>query len=220
MFKKKLHCSYKKTRLVPSGHPDKKTQEWFIKEINKMVNRAKKTNDEVLFSDPTHQVHNTENDYCWQLIGKQGTKTVNSNAGRERVTILGALNPLTLRPTTVITESNCDQEAMQIFLEQVRKEYKNTDTIYLILDNAKYHYAKTVDKKAKELGIELIYLPPYSPNLNLIERLWKFLKKKLKKNRFYDTFEKFIKAIYEFFKNIDQYQEELKSLLTLEFEII
>jgi len=65
-----------------------------------------------------------------------------------------------------------------------------------------------------------MFLPPYSPNLNLIERLWKFLKKKIRKNEYYNTFEKFKKAIHEFFKNIEQYRSELEKLLTLKFEII
>ena len=136
------------------------------------------------------------------------------------MTILGALNPISLKPTALVTESNCDQEAMKVFLNEIRKEYPNADTIYAILDNARYHYAESVKEKAKELKIKLIFLPPYCPNLNLIERLWKFLKKKLKKNKFYDTFEKFTEAIYKFFKNIKQYKEELKRLLTLNFEII
>ena len=130
------------------------------------------------------------------------------------------MNPISLIPTAIITESNCDQEAMKVFLKEIRKEYPKADTIHAILDNAKYHYAKSVKEKAKELKIELIFLPPYCPNLNLIERLWKFLKKKLRKNKFYDTFEKFTEAIYKFFKNINQYKEELKRLLTLNFEII
>ena len=109
---------------------------------------------------------------------------------------------------------------MCIFLEELRKDYPSNGTIYVLLDNAKYHHAKLAKNKAKELGIELIYLPSYSPNLNLIERLWKFLKKKLKKNKYYNTFKKFLNAIYDFFKNIDDYLEELKKLLTLNFEII
>ncbi len=173
-----------------------------------------------MFLDPTHQIYNVENGYCWQEIGKDGTKIISSNTGRKRITILGALNPINLNPTALVTESNCDQEAMKVFLKEIRKEYPNADTIHAILDNAKYHYAKSVKKKAKELKIKLTYLPPYCPNLNLIERLWKFLKKKLKKNKFYDTFEKFTDAIYKFFKNINQYKEELKQLLTLNFEII
>jgi len=133
---------------------------------------------------------------------------------------LGALNPINLNPTALVTESNCDQEAMKVFLKEIRKEYPKADIIHAILDNARYHYAESVKEEAKRLKIKLVFLPPYCPNLNLIERLWKFLKKKLKKNKFYDTFEKFINAIYKFFKNIKQHKKELKRLLTLNFEII
>jgi len=92
--------------------------------------------------------------------------------------------------------------------------------IQVFLDNARYSWNKEVRLEAKKLNIKLIFLPPYSPNLNLIERLWKFLKKKIRKNIYYHTFKKFAKAIYNFFKNIEQYQAELKTLLTLKFEII
>ncbi|MCK5511019.1 transposase [Candidatus Parcubacteria bacterium] len=65
-----------------------------------------------------------------------------------------------------------------------------------------------------------MFLPPYSPNLNLIERLWKFFKKHVIKNGYYGTFEKFKKAVFEFFENFEQYKPELEKLLTLNFEII
>lgn len=106
------------------------------------------------------------------------------------------------------------------FLEEVRKDYDILKPIYMFLDNARYNRNKEVCEKASSLNMELIFLPPYSPNLNLIERLWKFLKQVLRKNKYYNTFEKFRNAIFEFFKNIEQYEVELKKLLTLNFEII
>ncbi|MEI8129134.1 MAG: transposase [bacterium] len=65
-----------------------------------------------------------------------------------------------------------------------------------------------------------MYLPPYSPNLNLIERIWKFFKKKITKNNYHPTFEDFYQAVDNFFKDFNNFQEELKSLLTFNFEII
>jgi len=103
---------------------------------------------------------------------------------------------------------------------EIRNDYQNTGKIYIFLDNARYGHNKEVGLKAKSLNIKLIFLPPYSPNLNLIERLWKFLKKKIRKNIYYDTFEKFTTAIYDFSKNIEQYKKNLKTLFTLKFEII
>ena len=174
----------------------------------------------MLFLDPTHQVHNTINGYCWQEKGQEGTKVISSNTGRKRISIIGAINALTLQPTTLIIEDNCDHEVIKQMLEEIRKDYPKTGKIYIFLDNARYSYNKEVSEKAKKLNIKLIFLPPYSPNLNLIERLWKFLKKKLRKNIYYDTFKKFTEAIYDFFKNIELYKTELKTLLTLKFEII
>lgn len=165
-------------------------------------------------------MHNAINGYCWQEKGKAGTKIISSNTGRKRISIIGAINAISHKPTTLITEDNCDKEMIKQLLDEIRNDYLRTGKIYVFLDNARYSHNKEVGLKAKSLNIKLIFLPPYSPNLNLIERLWKFLKKKIRKNAFYNTFEKFTTAIYDFFKNIEQYKTELETLLTLKFEII
>ncbi len=165
-------------------------------------------------------MHNTVNGYCWQEKGITGTKTISSNTGRKRISIVGAINAISHKPTTLITEDNCDKEMIKQLLNEIRNDYPCTGKIYVFLDNARYSHNKEVRLKAKSLNMKLIFLPPYSPNLNLIERLWKFLKKKIRKNIYYDTFEKFTTAIYDFFKNIEQYKIELEKLLTLKFEII
>ncbi len=212
--------SCKKTRLAPGGAPSTEIQEEFVKEIMKTVKKAERENSEVVFVDPTHQVHNTENGYCWQEKGGHNTKTVLSNSGRKRINIIGSINAITHKPTTIITEDNCDKEMIKSLLTEMRKDYPDAKNIYAFLDNARYNYNREVREKADELNIKLKFLPPYSPNLNLIERLWKFLKKKLRKNKYYDTFEKFKTSIFEFFENIEQYKPELEKLLTLKFEII
>lgn len=94
------------------------------------------------------------------------------------------------------------------------------DKIYLVMDNARYNRAYDVQDLALELNIELLYLPPYSPNLNIIERLWKFFKKKVMRNKYYQEFTDFFEAICSFFKNFNEYEEELKTLLSLNFQII
>lgn len=181
---------------------------------------AKRHRNVVLFSDPVHQAHNVNNSYCWQSKGKIGTKKVLSNSGRERLTIIGAINAMTFKPTILTTEGNCDGLMMKAFLGEVRKAYPTTKTIYMFLDNAKYNHSILVRNEAKKLHIKLLFLPPYSPNLNIIERLWKFMKKTVTANRYYKTFTEFKNAIYDFFKNIKQYKTKLKSLLTLNFEIL
>lgn len=205
---------------MPGKAPDKEVQKKFAKRIKRTIRKALKNNETVIFLDPTHQVHNTVNGYCWQEKGAAGTKIISSNTGRKRISIIGAINAVTHKPTTLITEDNCDKEMIKQILMEIRNDYQNTGKIYVFLDNARYSHNKEVGLRAKNLNMKLIFLPPYSPNLNLIERLWKFLKKKIRKNIYYDTFEKFTTAIYDFFKNIEQYKTELETLLTLKFEII
>jgi len=177
--------------------------------------------DEVLlFIDPVHQVHNNENDYCWQCKGAYNTKTALANTGRRRLNIIGAINPVTFQPTAMLIEDNCCEEVIVAFLEEIKKQYSSATTICIILDNARYQRAYSVQLRAKELGISLIYLPPYCPNLNLIERLWRFFKKKVMKNKFYETFAEFEHSVEQFFINFDDYLLQIKSLLTFKFGII
>jgi transposase len=91
---------------------------------------------------------------------------------------------------------------------------------YVICDNARYYRSKAVREYLKTSRIELVFLPPYAPNLNLIERLWKFFKKKILYNCYYETFAEFRTACEEFFANPHRYHRELRSLLTENFAIV
>lgn len=121
-------------------------QKAWVKKIMGFVERAQKGEIILTFADPTHPTHNSENGKKWQLIGKKNTINMPSNSGRKRLTILGALNPLTLRPTILLTEDNCDTLMMETFLEQLRKEYpKRKIPIVVLLDNAKYNHGDQDD---------------------------------------------------------------------------
>jgi len=87
------------------------------------------------------------------------------------------------------------------------------------LSFAKYNRAYVVQEYAKELNTNIKYLPPYSPNLNLIERVWKFLKKKLK-NKYIEKFNDFKIWINDFCKNFDSYQDEISKLISNKIQII
>jgi len=149
------------------------------------VERAKESHGDyvVLNFDPMHQTHNNENGHLWQIKGKEGTRQVRSNTGRRRLNILGALNLVDLDIVPFITEENCHKETIKVFLREVRKTYPKAKNITIFLDNARYQRNYEVIEHAKTLNITLIFMPPYSPNLCLIERLWKFFKKKVIKNR-------------------------------------
>ncbi len=174
----------------------------------------------VLSFDPMHQIHNNENGHLWQLRGKEGTKQVLSNTGRRRLNILGALDLISHEIIPFITEVNCTKETVKVFLDEVIKAYPKHKKITLFLDNAKYQRNYEVQEYAKVLGITLKFMPPYSPNLCLIERLWKYFKKMVVKNVYYETYEDFYESVCSFFKNWDTHKEQLRSLFSLNFEII
>lgn len=104
-------------------------------------------------------------------------------------------------------------------LERLRKRYPD-QYLYIILDNAAYQHCRKVRDKAEKWNINLVFLPPYSPNLNLIERLWKFLRKEILANQYYHSFWDFYSAIESFVKTLhENYFEQLSSLLTFRFEV-
>ena len=92
--------------------------------------------------------------------------------------------------------------------------------IHLILDNASYYHADIVkDWKSHHYRVKFHFLPPYSPNLNLIERLWKFFHKQITNNHYFETFAEFKDTTFNFFNNLKIYQSELDSLLTDNFRL-
>ena len=208
--------------MIPGKHQSKEVQENFVKKILKTTKEAKDSNGKlvVLNFDPMHQIHNNENDYMWQIKGKEGTKQVLSNTGRRRLNILGAIDMVNLNIVPFIAEGNCNKEIIKVFLDEVKKAYLKAKKIIIFLDNARYQRNYEVQDYAKKLGITLEFMPPYSPNLCLIERLWKFFKKKVIKNKYYETFDEFYDFVCRFFQDWDKWKEELQSLLSLNFEII
>lgn len=217
-----MRLSYKKTKHIPGGMPSEQVQGSFIKEILSLVEKASISNGKlvVLSCDPTHPVHNSIPGYLWQERGKENTQTLKANTGRRRLTVVGAINLSDRDIVPLVTESNADRYLIEAFFLEVKKAYPNAREIVIILDNAAYQRSYEVQEYAKELGITLKYLPPYTPNLSLIERVWKFFKKEVLRDYYHDTFEKFFDAVCAFFERWDEYEEQLKSLLTLNFEIM
>ena len=218
--KKKLGLSYKKTKLIPGNTQPIEVQETFVKEYEILKESAENEEIHLLFFDPTHQVHNTVNGTCWQTKGKSGTVIIKSNTGRKRISVLGAINSVTGNCTAIITENNCDKDMTILTFKEIRKEYSDDKEIVIILDNASYNHAYKTVEEAALLNIRLLFLPTYSPNLNLIERLWKFFKKIVLKNKYYQTFKEFKKAIESFFANIQIYRENILKLMNHRFEIL
>lgn len=172
-----------------------------------------------MFYDPVHQLHNTINGKCWQTKGGKNTIMLPSNTGRKRITILGAINPINFCFTSLTLEGMVDKIVTKSVLDNIKKTYNDGKPIEIIMDNATYNRSYEVQDYAVELGITIKYLPPYSPNLNLIERVWKFLKRKLK-NKYIEKYEDFKIWINNFCKNFDIYHDEIATIISGNIQII
>jgi transposase len=106
-------------------------------------------------------------------------------SGRKRYNVLGALNFVTNKITTITNDAYITSTEICGLLRKLAVEYAG-NPIYLVLDNARYQKCKVVQELAAQLGICLVYIPPYSPNLNLIERFWKHVKKRLRTKSYND----------------------------------
>lgn len=210
----RLGYEYKKPKLVP-GNPDQEEQEIFAEQYEEfMLNKP--DNIEVLFMDAVHPQHNTMAAYGWIKRGEE--RELPTNSGRERLNLHGAMNAETLELTVIESETVDDDSTIQL-LEMLENKYALAVTIFVILDNAKYHYSRKVRRFLEKSRVKLIFLPSYSPNLNLIERLWKFFKKKVLYNTYYEKLEDFRQACIKFFRNIKSYHNELTSLMSGGFEL-
>jgi transposase len=141
-----------------------------------------------------------------------------SPAGRKRFNILGALNCISHEVITVTNDSYINAESVCSLLRKINSLNFKVP-ISLVLDNARYQKCKIVKELAELLDIELLYLPAYSPNLNLIERLWKFIKKQCLYSRYYSEFERFKRTIEDCINNTQsKHKKELETLLVPKFQ--
>lgn len=213
---KRLGFVYKKPKIIP-GKANPEAQEEFLKEYEELKNKLN-SEDKILFMDGVHPQHNTVAAYGW--IKKGSEKEVKSNSGRQRLNINGALDATTCKITVTFEETLNAITVLALF-KKLRKVYAKSEKLYIICDNAGYYKTEAVKLEAERLNIELVFLPPYSPNLNLIERFWKFFKKKKLHNKYYEKFSEFKKTIEEFFNSdVKKYKSELRTLLTENFHII
>jgi transposase len=211
----RIGFTYKKTKEVPCEcNIDK--QEAFVQEVAEIFeNLDEKT--VVYYADGVHPTHNSRSTYAWIEKGTELEQPTVS--GRDRVNINGLVNA---KEVTDVIALDCERINAQSTKELYRlalEKHPKAEKIYIISDNAKYYKNKDLTEWMKGERITQIFLPPYSPNLNLIERLWKFLRKKVINTEFYRTKELFRKAINKYIKNIAKYKSELETLLTLKFRL-
>lgn len=211
----RLGFVYKKPKLVPAK-ADREKQQQFLNEYFKLKSNLE-TEDQIYFLDATHPTHNTRPSMGWILKGAE--KLIKSNTGRDRLNLNGALNGKTHE--IVLREDKSINSVSTInLLDQIQDKHQQ-GRIYLIWDNARYYYSREVQHYLRGHP-RLIpkFLPPYSPNLNLIERLWRLFHQKTLYNHYYSTFPEFKQSVLGFFDNLHKYNKEMRTLLTDSFQLV
>lgn len=212
---KKLDFVYKKTMSVP-GKADLVSQEAFLAEMEPFLEEVG-PDEAIYFVDAVHPHHNTRSDYAWVKRGE--IKAIPTNTGRDRLNINGAMNAHKPEDVVIVEAERINGQATIALYDKIQQQNLDKKTIYIFCDNARYYYNAEVGAwLAQNPRIVQLFLPPYSPNLNLIERLWKFLKKKIINTTYYPTFKDFQQAIRYFFDNLANYKDELRALMRHNFQ--
>lgn len=175
---------------------------------------AKRGIRKVFFVDAAHFVHSSFPGYIW--CSKR--VFIKTSPGRSRYNVLGALDAVKKTLIGVCNDGYINADSVCELIVKL-KDAAEGQPVTLVLDNARYQRCVKVKEAAEELGVELLFLPPYSPNLNLIERLWKFVKNKCLNCRYHETFQQFKDAIAGVLEATGtQFKDELDSLLSWNFQ--
>jgi transposase len=170
---------------------------------------------QVFFVDAAHFVLSAFLGWLWSAT----RLFVRAPSGRQRFNVLGALNAVTQEIHTVTNTTYITALEVCQLLTQLATQATAGIPVTVVLDNARYQRCHLVTAHAAQVGLELLFLPAYSPNLNLIERLWKFVKKQCLYSRYYEKFAPFQAAITSCLETAStRHKKELKSLLTLNFQ--
>lgn len=213
----RLGFVYKQTTLIP-GKLDEAKQAAFKKDYEKL--RDNLPEDEmIMFGDGAHPSHNVHATKAW--IKKGTDKQVPTNTGRKRLNINGVLNIETMETVTYFSETINAEETIHLF-DKIQETYPNKRKIHLIIDNARYYKNKLIAAylRKRRCRIKLLFLPAYSPNLNFIERLWRFMKKYIIGIKRRDSFKEFETDIHDFFDNIKDYEPRLHQFIGTEMHLI
>lgn len=212
----RLGYRYKKPKLLPGKAPDPAVQQAFIEKYH-AIKDGNGSDDVVLFMDAVHPQHNPVLAGGWIKRGKRFR--LKSNTGRRRLNINGVVDVQRLAVVVRFDETIDAYSTIALF-KQIEAAYPQARTITIICDNARYYRAKLVTEYLEHSRIRLEFLPAYCPNLNLIERFWKFFKRQVLYNRYYETFDDYRQACKQFFASLDRHTEQLRSLLRENFEIV
>lgn len=209
--------TYKRPTGVPHKFDEQKQAD-FIKRYEAL--KTTLPEDEViLFMDAVHPTQATKITSGW--IKKGVNKAINTTGSRTRLNIVGAIELGYLSSAIFDQFKTINGESIIDFFGTIREAYPSKKVIHLVLDGAGYHRSQEVVDKAKALRITLHYLPPYSPNLNPIERLWKVMNERVRNNQYFDTAKLFRQRINTFFdETLPEIGSSLNSRINDNFQIL
>jgi transposase len=189
-------------------------RQFLTTELRPALDAAQQGQGHVFFVDAAHFVYGTFLCCLWCLA----RVFVRAASGRQRFNVLGAWNAITRQLIAVTNTTVVNTETMCELLRKIAAEQLN-GPITIVLDNARYQRNKVVQSLAAELGIRLLFLPSYSPNLNLIERLWGFMKRQSVYGKYHPAFASFRSAIEATLQNLPTtHADKMKTLMTLDFQ--
>ncbi|GBC60421.1 IS630 family transposase [Desulfonema ishimotonii] len=203
-------------KTVPGSPPPISEQKQFVRQYHELRNE---TGTKILFGDAMHLHHQYLPNRCW---GDPGCPPVfETNSGRKRLNILGAYDIENHSLIHLTGEENCNADRVIEFFEKISQCYREYSEIYITVDNARYFHARKVSEWLENNPkIRLWFLPAYAPNLNLIERFWRFAKKNLVRGKYYKEYKTFRAKVFQFLNNTTDHIDELKSLMVEKFEMI
>lgn len=189
--------SYKKPAIVP-GKADRDEQQKWIDNYHELKNNLSEE-ETICFIDGVHPTHNVQPHYGW--IRKGVRKEIPSNSGRSRINLTGIIDIISHK-VFVREDKTLNSESTVEFFKTIEEAYKTKKKVHVFCDNARYYKNRDVTNYLKISKIELHFLPVYSPNLNPIERLWKWMKERVICNTYYRDFCEFKSAVMGFFHTI------------------
>ena len=173
-FMKRHGLGYRITGHIPAKADTAKQREWIEQKLDPAIKEAQIGACPLLFLAAAHFILQPFICALWCLT----RLFIKASAGGNRINVLGVVHAITKEVFTVSTTTYISAETMIEFLQQLKKHYCDLP-LKIVLDNARYQHCKLVENAANGLGITLLFLPSYSPNLNIIERLWKLTKKSI-----------------------------------------
>jgi len=205
---------YRKVGMIPAKANPQAQAQFRQEQLEPRLHQAQTGQRRGFFVDAAHFVLGPVLGYVWSAVRVM----IRAPAGRQRFNVLGALDAMTHELTMVCNDTYITASSVCELLRQVART-AGACPVTLVLDNARYQRCRVVEELARQLGLELLFLPSYSPNLNLIERLWKFTKKECLASEYYENFAAFKGAIAGFLSTVhERYADDLQSLLTLNFQ--